>query len=347
VRAAAVGHKQRVGEQTGGPSGISHLLLRAASSSRTAAAAALLVGCLACPPSSLALVKGNSPYAPEALHDRGRPPVEVPTDGGATAVLDYGRVLAPETCRQLEAEVDGLQKRSGWKLRIITGYGPNSTPSVPVLQRYWAADSKTIIVSWDEFKGNVLEFFYPDSMFETVPRNVFQELRGRFGNKYFIDEEGTEAAVKRVTGVLDNCLAAGGCAFVPGLSEQQRLFSLVPITSGAFLSGGALRNGVNNRWAFIFLLMWTPWIVGFGYYPLYIRQPDDVTPLLENTAIFVLIFAVTLSSPILNDAANAPFRRLLSGGKSSTAAVADTKGTQREQEEEGKPLVAANKKQDE
>ena len=158
-----------------------------------------------------------------------------------------------------------------------------------------------------------------------VPKNVFQELRGRFGNMYFINEEGTEEAIKRVTGILYDCLEAGGCTFVPGLSEQQRLFSLVPITSGAFLSGGALRGGFNNRWSYIFLLLWAPWIIGFGYYPLYIRQPDDLSPLIENTVIFATIFALTRWSPLLNGAAGKNSFSFL-GGSAEGPDVAETKG---------------------
>ena len=311
---------------------------------------ACLAGCLAFPSPSLALVRGNSPNAPAPVQENAAQPL--PSDDGATAVLDYGRMLAPTTRDALEAQLDELQRStdSHWKLRIVTGYGPGSTPSPQALQRYWRADSKTIIMTWDEFKGNVLDFTYADGTFSIVgslclfsissriaappmllligrqslyrwrtapcdplmiccsamqvPNNVFQELRGRFGNMYFINEEGTEEAIKRVTGILSDCLGAGGCTFVPGLSEQQRLFSLVPITSGAFLSGGALRGGLNNRWSYIFLLLWVPWIIGFGYYPLYIRQPEDLSPLIENTAIFAAIFSLTKWSPLLNNREN-------------------------------------------
>lgn len=51
-------------------------------------------------------------------------------------------------------------------------------------------------MSVDEFKGNVLEFYY-DSVNpvvkQTIPRNVFQELRGRYGNVYYMKETGAES----------------------------------------------------------------------------------------------------------------------------------------------------------
>ena len=59
-------------------------------------------------------------------------------------------------------------------------------------------------MSIDEFKGNVLEFYYdsvsPTGLKSIIPKNVIQELRGRYGNVYFLKEEGTEAAVVAVTG---------------------------------------------------------------------------------------------------------------------------------------------------
>jgi len=228
--------------------------------------------------------------------------VPVPEDGGSQAVLDYGKVLSASTVETLEEELKQLEQSTGWKLRVVTGYGPAGTPSPSALQKYWKADVNTIVVSIDEFKGNVLEFYYdsvnPSGLKSIIPKNVFQELRGRYGNVYFLREEGTEAAVVGVTGVLNGCLMRGGCNFVPGLSEQQRQFSLIAITSGAFLSGAVLRNPL-SRWTYIFLFIWGPWIGLFGFYPLYIRQPDDLTPLFQNLGIFAVCFGLTYLTPVL------------------------------------------------
>ena len=74
----------------------------------------------------------------------------------------------------------------------MTGYGPTSTsmPAPNDLYRYWRADRKTVILAANAFNGNVLEF-YDDSqaLKNIIPKSVFQEIRGRFGNKYFVDEE--------------------------------------------------------------------------------------------------------------------------------------------------------------
>jgi hypothetical protein len=41
----------------------------------------------------------------------------------------------------------------------------------------------------------------------------------------------------------------------------------------------------------------------FGFYPLYVRQPDDLTPLFQNAGIFTTIFALTWLTPLLGEVA--------------------------------------------
>ena len=179
-------------------------------------------------------------------------------------------------------------------MRVVTGYGPTSTsmPAPNDLYRYWRADRKTVILAANAFNGNVLEF-YDDSqaLKNIIPKSVFQEIRGRFGNKYFVDEEGVEAANFARAAVVD-CLNRGGCAFVPGVSMQQREFSLVAVTSGGFLFGAASTGGV-SAWSWVFASIWVPWVLMFGFYPLYVRQPDDLAPLWQNALVFFACVAAT------------------------------------------------------
>ena len=127
-------------------------------------------------------------------------------------ILDYGRVFAPERADALRATIADLEARTGWRVRVVTGYGPTSTsmPAPNDLYRYWRADRKTVILAADAFNGNVLEF-YDDSqaLKNVIPKSVFQEIRGRFGNKYFVDEEGVEAATTRAAETVVDCLDRG------------------------------------------------------------------------------------------------------------------------------------------
>ena len=225
-----------------------------------------------------------------------------PTPGTTSDVLlDYGKVFAPERAAEVSRSLERLEAETGWRLRVVTAYGPSGAPSVNELYKYFAADRRTIIMTADEFKGNVLEFYYDtQSTKEVVPKNVFQELRGRYGNKYFIDEEGLDEAVFKATEALRGCLAQGGCTFVPGLSQQQREFSLIAVISGGFLFGAVTRSGL-SIWTGVFCSIWVPWVFLFGFYPLYIRQPEDLTPLFQNALIFAVCLGVTSLSPVFGE----------------------------------------------
>jgi len=216
------------------------------------------------------------------------------------ALFDYAGVFTPERASALTAELTELESSTGWKVRVVTGY----EGAINDLYRTTRADRKTVIMTADEFKGNVLEFYYDtSSLKEVIPKNVFQEMRGRYGNKYYVYEEGLETAVVDATEALRGCLARGGCAFVPGLSPQQREFSLVAVITGGFLFGAATAAGKSaaepSPWTGVFIAIWVPWVFAFGFYPLYVRQPEDLTPLIQNAALFAAIVLFTSSSPLL------------------------------------------------
>ena len=44
----------------------------------------------------------------------------------------------------------------------------------------------------------------------------------------------------------------------------------------------------------------------FGFYPLYIRQPEDLTPLFQNALIFAACLGVTSLSPLFGEVQRTP-----------------------------------------
>jgi len=238
-------------------------------------------------------------------------------------LLDYAKTFDAEEAAALSDALVALERDTGWKLRVVTGYG-SEYPSVDQLFKYFAADRKTIVMTADEFKGNVIEFYYDtSSLRDVVPKNVFQEIRGRYGNKYYTDEEGLAPAVYTAADTLRGCLAKGGCKFVPGLSQQQREFSLIAVTSGGFLFGAVARGGV-SAWTWVFCAIWVPWVGMFGFYPLYVRQPEDLTPLYQNAGIFAAIAAATALSPVFGEVEMPSAPSVVLGGKAE-----DEKGDDR------------------
>jgi hypothetical protein len=121
-------------------------------------------------------------------------------------------------------------------------------------------------------------------------------------------------AVYTAADTLRGCLAKGGCKFVPGLSQQQREFSLIAVTSGGFLFGAVSRGGL-SAWTWVFCLIWVPWVGMFGFYPLYVRQPEDLTPLLQNAAIFAVIAGATALSPVFGEVQMPSAPNVVLGGR--------------------------------
>ena len=120
-------------------------------------------------------------------------PTSTPSEPGEV-ILDYGRVFAPERADALRATIADLEARTGWRVRVVTGYGPTSTsmPAPNDLYRYWRADRKTVILAADAFNGNVLEFYddsagaqerHTEERVPGDPRAVRQQIfRGRGGS---------------------------------------------------------------------------------------------------------------------------------------------------------------------
>ena len=178
----------------------------AVAAGRATVGTALAAGAL-----SLQLVAGPPALAAEGL---------LPTDGGRTAVLDFGQVLTPSEAGRLQAAIEGLETETGWKLRVLTRYSAaqDGVPDDAALRRYWAADKRTIVVLEDVSNPNILSFFYSgESVKPTLPFFFFSELQSRYGSTFFVRDNGTAEPVRRAVEAIDTCLRKGGCAVVPGL----------------------------------------------------------------------------------------------------------------------------------
>jgi hypothetical protein len=53
----------------------------------------------------------------------------------------------------------------------------------------------------------------------------------------------------------------------------------------------------------------------FGFYPLYVRQPEDLTPLLQNAAIFAVIAGATALSPVFGEVQMPSAPNVVLGGR--------------------------------
>jgi hypothetical protein len=104
-----------------------------------------------------------------------------------------------------------------------------------------------------------------------------------------VREQGESAAVLGALDALTSCLAAGGCAVVPGLTTDHYFFTLAVSVAGGVVAGAAARlepQGFVQRravWVLLFAPLWGSLFINFGLGPV-VTRTDDVLPVLGNLA---------------------------------------------------------------
>lgn len=101
---------------------------------RSAAAAAALSAALAL-----------CPAAPGALQAHAQS-VAVSND---VPVLDLARVVPSGRLEGLQQQLKQLEGETGWRVRVLTRFGPSDEPSVEELRAGWTVDERTIVVLVD------------------------------------------------------------------------------------------------------------------------------------------------------------------------------------------------------
>jgi hypothetical protein len=100
---------------------------------------------------------------------------------------------------------------------LITRNGPGTFPSGDEVRSVWNLDAKTIVVIDDVSSPNVLNFNTGDGVRGKLPRQFFTELQSRFGNQFYIAEEGNAKALTETVGALKECLGReNGCRWAGG-----------------------------------------------------------------------------------------------------------------------------------
>jgi hypothetical protein len=141
-----------------------------------------------------------------------------------TPVVDLAKTLPDPQQEKLVKELEQFETDTGWKLRVLTQY--DRTPGRAVI-KYWGLDDKSILLVADARGGNILSFSVGDAVYEFLPRTFWIELQTRFGNLYFVREQGEDQAILQALDSVKGCLIKGGCNVVPGLPKEQWILTLV------------------------------------------------------------------------------------------------------------------------
>jgi hypothetical protein len=217
-----------------------------------------------------------------------------------TPIIDLAKTFTAIQEDKLVADFATFEADTGWKFRVLTQY--DRTPGRAV-SKYWGLDDKSVLVVADTRGGNILNFHVGDDVYKLMPRNFWIELQTRFGNMYYVRENGEDNAIIDALAAVKTCLVRGGCNVVPGLPQEQWLLTLVASLIGGVICGfaGQARKpgqGFAWQWALIFSPLWGILFLSFGIAPV-VTRTDEWLPLLRNCSGFVIGVLVAYLSPML------------------------------------------------
>jgi hypothetical protein len=217
-----------------------------------------------------------------------------------TPIIDLAKTFTAIQEDKLVADFATFEADTGWKFRVLTQY--DRTPGRAV-SKYWGLDDKSVLVVADTRGGNILNFHVGDDVYKLMPRNFWIELQTRFGNMYYVRENGEDNAIIDALAAVKTCLVKGGCNVVPGLPQEQWLLTLVSSIIGGVICGFAGQSrkpgqGFAWQWALIFSPLWGILFLSFGIAPV-VTRTDEWLPLLRNCSGFVIGVLVAYLSPML------------------------------------------------
>jgi len=218
-----------------------------------------------------------------------------------TPVLDLANYLPDLQEQNLIEEFDKFEQETGWKLRILTQY--DQSPGRAVI-KFWNLDEQSILLVADGRGGNLLAFSVGDDVYPLLPRTFWIELQTRFGNMYYVRENGENNSIVTAMDTVETCLKDGGCLVVPGLPQEQWILTLITSVVGGVIFGLAAlprKEGQVFAWQWVLSIspLWGILFFAFGMGPV-VTRTSEWLPLFRNVIGFILGALVAYFSPLLN-----------------------------------------------
>ncbi|KXZ51457.1 hypothetical protein GPECTOR_12g420 [Gonium pectorale] len=214
----------------------------------------------------------------------------------ASHQYDSGRLLSTEKRERLDSQLSEFAERTGWNVRLVTSYGPGSRPDDNSIRAAWGPLGKrSVVIEYDATTPSLINLPYlGDDVVLVLKRPWWFEFKGRFGNLFYVREEGEQTAILNSAAVLMDCLGRpDGCAVVPGLPEEQYYFTLITSVAGGLVAGFVSKlepqGFVQRRWVWLLLFspLWASLFVNFGLGPV-VSRTDDKLPVVGNCLGFAL-----------------------------------------------------------
>ncbi len=206
----------------------------------------------------------------------------------ATPIIDLAGILSDQQETALKDSLREYETNTGWKLRVLTQY--ERTPGVAV-RDFWGLDERSLLLIADPRGGNLLNFNVGEAYFALMPRLFWVELQTRYGNQYFVKDNGEDNSISEALNTIEYCLDRGGCQVVPGLTQEQWIWTLVTSILGGLIAGiAAFPRKKDQIIAWPWLLLLSPlWIMLFGIFGIapVITRTSELLPLIRNSLGFI------------------------------------------------------------
>ncbi|GJD08158.1 Thylakoid lumenal 15.0 kDa protein 2, chloroplastic [Galdieria sulphuraria] len=127
-------------------------------------------------------------------------------------VIDLEHYLTSGQLKSLERQIEDLERRSGFKLRVLTQRYPD-TPGLAI-KDYWQLDSRSVVMVADFFgnSGNLLKFNVGSDLDGLLPPRYWSLLSSKYGNKFFVEQYGEDRAILDAADNIFSCILQKGCA---------------------------------------------------------------------------------------------------------------------------------------
>lgn len=227
-----------------------------------------------------------------------------------TPIIDLADSLTNFQTKQLAADINQFESETGWKLRVLTQY--DETPG-RAIKKYWGLDDKSVLLVADTRGGNILNFNIGDDVYQLLPRTFWVELQTRYGNLYFVREQGEDQSIIQALESVKTCLLRGGCNVVPGLPREQWILTLITSIVGGVVFGFAAQPRKPGQvfawqWALIFSPLWAILFIAFGIGPV-VTRTSEWLPLFRNIIGFTIGALVAYLSPMMGAASESTSRQ--------------------------------------
>lgn len=81
---------------------------------------------------------------------------DTPLPSDSLPVLDLARVVPSGKVDALQQRLRSLEDDTGWRVRMLTRYGPSDTPTIEEIRKGWHVDGKTIVILVDPTAPNIM-----------------------------------------------------------------------------------------------------------------------------------------------------------------------------------------------